>query len=391
MLFVGVTALGAARFFTRQQGALAAAGRGRRRHHPAPPAPGRAAVRGAGRGAAVPADGQAVDRCAQQAGRVGRPGDRRGHPHVAVRELPRHRRLLLAGRVRLGRQGVRPGERGRVRLRAQSRSSRPLDVPAAVGDRALPPLPLGGPQRADAHAEPRRTAAHRAAREGVAALAPSAHHHASAAPMSRSPWSTSPASSGRSPASATSASSRASGCSCCPSSSSSWRCRPSSSGENALVATGCCTMLGADEPEPAPDARRLTGRTSGAGGSSRRWPAPSETARPVAPPCSSTTGSAAAPPTSSTCRRRTSRGSSTLLDAHDVVSLDAALDRLDAGDARPSVVLTFDDGFDDVHANAWPLLKERGLPFTVYLASGLRGPHRWSGRARRPGAPPGGG
>lgn len=62
-----------------------------------------------------------------------------------------------------------------------------------------------------------------------------------------------------------------------------------------------------------------------------------------------------------------------VLEGHDVVSLDAALDRLDAGDTRPSVVLTFDDGFDDVHANAWPLLRERGVPFTVYLASGFVG------------------
>ena len=62
-----------------------------------------------------------------------------------------------------------------------------------------------------------------------------------------------------------------------------------------------------------------------------------------------------------------------VLASHDVVSLDTALDRLDAGDAQPSVVITFDDGFDDVHARAWPLLRERGLPFTVYLASGFVG------------------
>lgn len=69
-----------------------------------------------------------------------------------------------------------------------------------------------------------------------------------------------------------------------------------------------------------------------------------------------------------------------VLEAHDVVPLDTALDRLDAGDTRPSVVLTFDDGFDDVHANAWPLLRERGLPFTVYLASGyVGGQMRWEG------------
>ena len=60
-----------------------------------------------------------------------------------------------------------------------------------------------------------------------------------------------------------------------------------------------------------------------------------------------------------------------LLEGHDVVSLDDALDRLDAGDDRPGVVLTFDDGFEDVFINAWPLLRERRLPFTIYLASGF--------------------
>lgn len=58
-----------------------------------------------------------------------------------------------------------------------------------------------------------------------------------------------------------------------------------------------------------------------------------------------------------------------MLAEHDVLSLDAALDRLEAGDASPSVVLTFDDGFEDVYRNAWPLLRERGLPFTIYLAT----------------------
>lgn len=58
-----------------------------------------------------------------------------------------------------------------------------------------------------------------------------------------------------------------------------------------------------------------------------------------------------------------------LLESHDVIHLDAALDRLDAGDTRPGVVLTFDDGFEDVYRNAWPHLRRLGLPFTVYLAS----------------------
>lgn len=73
-----------------------------------------------------------------------------------------------------------------------------------------------------------------------------------------------------------------------------------------------------------------------------------------------------------------------LLAAHDVVSLDTALDRLDAGDTRPCFVLTFDDGFADVHANAWPLLRERRVPFTVYLATGFVGKEMlWEGSTAR--------
>ncbi len=67
-------------------------------------------------------------------------------------------------------------------------------------------------------------------------------------------------------------------------------------------------------------------------------------------------------------------------ERHDVLSLDAALDRLDAGDPTPSVVLTFDDGFAEVFSSAWPLLRDRRLPFTVYLAAGLvDGQMRWEG------------
>lgn len=67
-------------------------------------------------------------------------------------------------------------------------------------------------------------------------------------------------------------------------------------------------------------------------------------------------------------------------DSHEVVSIDEALDRLDAGDEAPTVVLTFDDGFADVHGNAWPLLAKRGLPFTVYAVAGsVGGTMRWEG------------
>lgn len=69
-----------------------------------------------------------------------------------------------------------------------------------------------------------------------------------------------------------------------------------------------------------------------------------------------------------------------MLADHDVVSLDAALDRLEAGTAKPSVVLTFDDGFADVYRNAWPLLRERRIPFTIYLASAYMGTvMQWEG------------
>lgn len=69
-----------------------------------------------------------------------------------------------------------------------------------------------------------------------------------------------------------------------------------------------------------------------------------------------------------------------LLARHDVIGLDDAVDRLERADARPAVVLTFDDGFEDVYDNAWPLLRERRLPFTIYLASGfVGGTMAWEG------------
>lgn len=72
------------------------------------------------------------------------------------------------------------------------------------------------------------------------------------------------------------------------------------------------------------------------------------------------------------------------LRVHEVVSLDDALDRLAAGDRRPAVVLTFDDGFRDLHRNGWPLLAERGLPFTLYLASAYMGGDLAWGSLRAP-------
>ena len=68
------------------------------------------------------------------------------------------------------------------------------------------------------------------------------------------------------------------------------------------------------------------------------------------------------------------------LEGHDVVSLDSALDRVERLDRRPSVVLTFDDGFADVYENAWPALRERQVPFTIYLATAYMGQRMvWEG------------
>ena len=62
-----------------------------------------------------------------------------------------------------------------------------------------------------------------------------------------------------------------------------------------------------------------------------------------------------------------------LLTQHDVLSIDDAVDRVEAGSTEPAIVLTFDDGFRDLYDNGFPLLQERRLPFTVYLTTGYMG------------------
>jgi peptidoglycan/xylan/chitin deacetylase (PgdA/CDA1 family) len=77
-----------------------------------------------------------------------------------------------------------------------------------------------------------------------------------------------------------------------------------------------------------------------------------------------------------------------VLAEHDVVPLDDALDRLDVGDDSPSVVLTFDDGFADVHEHAWPQLRARGVPFTLYLATSFLGATmHWDGSTAKAAGP----
>jgi peptidoglycan/xylan/chitin deacetylase (PgdA/CDA1 family) len=58
-----------------------------------------------------------------------------------------------------------------------------------------------------------------------------------------------------------------------------------------------------------------------------------------------------------------------LTPRYQVVSLDEALDKADQVDADRNVVLTFDDGYSGLFEHAFPLLLERGLPFTLYLTS----------------------
>lgn len=53
-----------------------------------------------------------------------------------------------------------------------------------------------------------------------------------------------------------------------------------------------------------------------------------------------------------------------------VVGLEQAVERRGDSDAKGLVVLTFDDGYADVYDNAFPLLEDRRLPFTLYLTTG---------------------
>ncbi|MHB1613269.1 MAG: polysaccharide deacetylase family protein [Actinomycetes bacterium] len=69
-----------------------------------------------------------------------------------------------------------------------------------------------------------------------------------------------------------------------------------------------------------------------------------------------------------------------ILAHHEVLGINEAWSRVQAGDLSPSVVLTFDDGFADVYAHAWPELHEHRVPFTLYLATAyLGGTMHWDG------------
>ncbi len=53
----------------------------------------------------------------------------------------------------------------------------------------------------------------------------------------------------------------------------------------------------------------------------------------------------------------------------DVVSLDQALEDRGLRASDRQYVLTFDDGYVDLFERAWPVLRERQLPFTLYLTT----------------------
>ena len=55
----------------------------------------------------------------------------------------------------------------------------------------------------------------------------------------------------------------------------------------------------------------------------------------------------------------------------DVVPLAELVDALRAGEPLPdrTVAITFDDGYVSIYATAWPLLKAKGWPFTVFVNS----------------------
>lgn len=62
-----------------------------------------------------------------------------------------------------------------------------------------------------------------------------------------------------------------------------------------------------------------------------------------------------------------------LADNYTVMTLSDAMLAFNAGKEKNIVVVTIDDGFDDVYNNIFPVLKEFNIPATVFLTTGLVG------------------
>ena len=58
-----------------------------------------------------------------------------------------------------------------------------------------------------------------------------------------------------------------------------------------------------------------------------------------------------------------------LAEHHQVISLQRAMQAITKGEGLPdkSIVITFDDGYANIFTNAYPLLKDYGFPFTVFI------------------------
>ena len=73
-----------------------------------------------------------------------------------------------------------------------------------------------------------------------------------------------------------------------------------------------------------------------------------------------------------------------LLDHGRIVGFGDALSGADDPESNRQFVLTFDDGYADFFENGFPLLREQGIPFTLYLTSG----HIETGELLHPGDRP---
>ena len=73
-----------------------------------------------------------------------------------------------------------------------------------------------------------------------------------------------------------------------------------------------------------------------------------------------------------------------LQDNGRIVGLGDALYEADDPDSHRQYVLTFDDGYADFYENAFPMLRDRAVPFTLYLTTG----HIETGEPLHPGDRP---